>query len=299
MSSYVALHFLKAGLFTTIQDQGRFGYQAFGVPTSGALDQGAAALANRLVGNSLDSPVLEITLMGPKIQFEGEGVMAIAGANLSATLNGVACPNGQAFRVSDNDVLQFGRPVEGCRAYLGVRGKWEIPSWLSSKSAISQNGAALTPASIMQKGTWIKVRNESKKPITQTSEVTPLTNSSPSIRVLPGPEFHRFSRFTIGEFFGQSYRISPDSNRMGYRLQEKLTSFAPNEELISSGIIPGTIQITSAGQPIILLADAQTTGGYYRIANVIGQDLDVLAQLKPGDELRFSLVSFDEKQALA
>ncbi len=294
MSSILSLHFLKPGLFTTIQDQGRFGYQAFGVPTSGALDQGAAALANELVGNSIDSPLLEITLMGPKIQFEGKGVIALTGADLSATLNGEACPLHQTVRVSDADVLQFGRPTHGCRSYLSVGGKWEIPSWLSSCSAITQNGAALTPASLIKKGSTIQVITRAHHGVAPRAQNWSRSTRSPEIRVLPGPEFDLFSRFTIGEFFSKTYSISPDSNRMGYRLTEKLSSFHPPKELISSGIIPGTIQITSAGQPIVLLADAQTSGGYYRIVNVISADLDALAQLRPGDHLSFSLVSFEQ-----
>lgn len=293
-TSILSLHFLKPGLFTTIQDQGRFGYQAFGVPISGALDQGAATLANQLVGNPENSPLLEITLMGPKIQFEGTGIIAITGADLSPRLNGQPCPLNKTVQISDADILQFGRPVQGCRSYLSVGGKWEVPSWLASYSAITQNGAVLTPTSLIKKGTSIQVMAKFDESL-QLQEVIPSTaKKPPQIRVLPGPEFDLFSRFTIGEFFGQEYGISPDSNRMGYRLNEKLFSFSQQKEMISSGIIPGTIQITSAGQPIVLLADAQTTGGYYRIANVISQDLDTLAQLRPGDSLRFSLISFDQ-----
>lgn len=294
MANYIELHFIKAGLFTTIQDKGRYGFQAFGVPTSGALDRAAAELANQLVGNSAGSPVLEITLMGPKIQFRGDGEIAITGANLSTKLNGEACPSNQLVRIRDADLLQFGRTVAGCRAYLAVRGNWQVASWLSSRSAITQNGTGLTPQSIIKKENVIRVETSSESAVSSASIQTTLPSSPMQICVLPGPEFGRFSRFSIGEFFSRLYRISPDSNRMGYRLQERLTSFSPREELISSGIIPGTIQITSSGQPIILLADAQTTGGYYRIANVISQDLDRLAQLKPGDTLRFSLRSFDE-----
>lgn len=288
------LHFLKAGLFTTIQDQGRVGFQAFGVPTSGALDRAAAALANQLVGNPADSPVLEITLMGPKIQFVGEGEIAITGANLSAALNGEACASNQLLSITDADQLQFGRPEAGCRTYVAVRGKWQVPRWLSSRSAITQNGSTLTPQSIIKKGDVIQVETPTESPATFASIQSGSAAKPTEIRVLPGPEFERFSRFSIGEFFGKTYQITPDSNRMGYRLKEKLRSFSPDQELISSGIIPGTIQITASGQPIILLADAQTSGGYYRIANVLSEDLDHLAQFKPGDRLRFALISFED-----
>lgn len=294
MAKYLTLHFLKPGLFTTVQDQGRFGYQAFGVPTSGALDRGAAEMANQIVGNPPDSPVLEITLLGPKIQFQGEGEIALTGADLSARLNGQPCASNQLLRIKDADLLQFGRPLEGCRAYLSVRGQWQISTWLSSRSAITQNGAKLSPQSLISKGTSIQIETAAKSVSKSLDIEAKRASTSSEVRVLPGPEFERFSRFSIGEFFGQSYQITPDSNRMGYRLKEKLRSFSPEEELISTGIIPGTIQITTAGQPIILLADAQTSGGYYRIANVLSEDLDLLAQFKPGDRLRFTLVSFKD-----
>jgi allophanate hydrolase subunit 2 len=114
------------------------------------------------------------------------------------------------------------------------------------------------------------------------------------VRVLPGPEFEAFSPYAIGYFFSRGYRLTADSNRMGYRLDATIIDFRPAREVISSGIIPGTIQVTNSGQPIILMADAQTTGGYFRLANVISADMDRLAQLKPGDEVWFSLVHLEE-----
>jgi len=290
MSRELKLHIIKPGLFTTVQDQGRPGYQAFGVPISGALDQKSAAVGNLLVNNSAQTPVLEITMMGPTIQFEGVGWIAITGANLSPSLNGVPCQQYQTLAVNSGDTLKFGRPIDGCRAYLAVAGEWILPKWLGSYSAITQNGAQLTPASILTKGQIITITSS-----TPTSRTWPVegrlsgAGTSP-IRVLPGPEFESFSRFNIGSFFSQTFTISPDSNRMGYRLKECLSSFKPEKELISSGVIPGTIQVTGAGQPILLLADAQTTGGYYRLANVVGKDMDVIAQLKPGDQIRFALL---------
>lgn len=298
MDSLLRLHFLKPGLYTTVQDQGRPGFQEFGVPLSGALDRRSAHLANSLVDNPTDSPVLEITLMGPKIEFEGQGQIALTGGDLGATLNGVACPRYQTIRARTGDILQFGRAHQGCRAYLAVGGQWQLPTWLSSYSAITQNGAQLTPQAIIKKEQIIAIIPKPLSSARSLVEKIPQYLAEPTIRVFPGPEFERFSRFCIGTFFSQLFTISPAANRMGYRLKEQLDTFQPQEELISSGIIPGTIQITSAGQPIILLADAQTSGGYYRLANVIEIDMDTIAQLKPGDRLRFSLLSFEEAEHL-
>lgn len=298
MSEQLQLHFDKPGLFTTVQDRGRLAHQASGVPLSGALDRHAADLANLLVGNPAESSILEITLMGPKITFAGEGLMALTGADLSAQLNGKECPRYKTTEVRSGDVLHFGRARQGCRAYLGVRGRWLLPRWLSSTSAITQNGTQLTPWAIVQKGQVISIENPMDNFSNTVSVQVPSFSSSPTLRVVPGPEFDYFSRFVLGRFFSTLYTISPAANRMGYRLKERLEGFTVGEELISSGIIPGTIQVTNEGQPIVLLADAQTTGGYYRLANVIRRDLDLLAQLKPGDQLRFSLLSFEEAEQL-
>lgn len=291
MSRELQLHIIKPGLFTTVQDQGRAGYQAFGVPVSGALDQKSASIANLLVGNPEQAPVLEITMMGPTIQFERAGWIAITGANLSATINGTLCHQYQTLAVKSGDILKFGRPMHGCRAYLAVAGQWHLPKWLGSYSAITQNGTQLTPASILTKGQIIQISGAAPNIKTWPIEDRIAGPDISLIHVMPGPEFEAFSRFTIGSFFSQTFTISPDSNRMGYRLKERLASFKPKKELISSGVIPGTIQITGAGQPILLLADAQTTGGYYRLANVISYHMDVIAQLKPGDQIRFALLS--------
>ncbi|MEM1120714.1 MAG: biotin-dependent carboxyltransferase family protein [Bacteroidota bacterium] len=289
------LHFQKAGLQTTIQDQGRIGYQSYGVPTSGAMDKKAAQLANELVGNSPENPVIEITLLGPKIQFLGACQIAITGADLSPRINQQIAALYKTIEVKSGDVLKFGGVKKGCRAYLAVGGKWQIPPWLDSFSALPYSGEAATPKSIIKKGMHLEVeinRTITTKHISISEQ--PQYEQPLRIRVLPGPEFEEFSPYTIAYFFSRGYKITSDSNRMGYRLDANLIDFKPNREVISSGIIPGTIQITSAGQPVILMADAQTVGGYYRIANVVKADLDKLAQLKPGDEVWFSLVRLEE-----
>lgn len=289
------VQFLKAGLQTTIQDLGRKNHQAFGVPQSGVMDKSSARIANELVANSKDHPVLEITLMGPKMIFQGNYQIALTGADLSPTINNIPVPMYETIDVMDGDILAFGFAKSGCRAYLAIGGTWNIPQVLHSYSALPYSGQTATPHSIIQKNTQLQIQAKkfiSKKIYPKSRR--PTFPKSLRIRVLAGPEFDYFSNYSIGYFFSRAYKITKDSNRMGYRLDANIIDFKPKREVISSGIVPGTIQVTSAGQPVILMADAQTTGGYYRLANVISADMDALGQLKPGDEIWFSLVSLDE-----
>jgi antagonist of KipI len=283
------LRFIKAGLLTTIQDLGRMGHQHVGIPVGGSMDKASAKLANELVGNALESPLLEITLLGPSIRFEGKGQIAITGAQLSPEVNGTALAQNQTININEGDVLNFGRPTLGCRAYLAVRGDWQVKTWLSSASAATSKGEIATPQSWVKKGDIIEVFSVDSINIIQASHPSHLDNLKKPIKVLMGPEFHLFSNHFVGLFFSKVFTISADSNRMGYRLTENIEGYEALSEIISSGVIPGTIQITNSGQPILLMADAQTTGGYPRFLNVGTNELDRLAQMKPGDEVRFEL----------
>ena len=287
------LHFLKQGLQTTIQDLGRYGMQDLGIPINGAMDKASSKLANHLVGNLVNSPVLEITLIGPKIQFEGQCQIAITGANLSADLNGKPLTQFETININHGDLVSFGKPISGCRAYLAINGKWEIRNWLGSYSASANNTDQTTPESIIEKDQILEIITGQEQPIISTLESKrPSLSIKAPIKVYPGPEFEVFSAIEKHSFLNDEFMIGQDSNRMGYRLKEALREYTKREEIISSGVVPGTIQITNSGQPIILMADAQTTGGYPRIANVAKNDLNRLAQFKPGDKVRFELVEF-------
>jgi len=289
MDKLVTLQFQKAGMLTTIQDIGRRGYQAFGVPIGGAMDQSAARIANELVGNSPNHPVLEITLLGPTIHFNQSAQIAITGANLSPTLNKQPVPLYETNTLKANDVLSFGRILSGCRAYLAIGGIWDMPQWLSSSSAVHPNKEVL-PTSIIQKESTIKIQpkpfvNHKVYPIADR----PTIPHSSSIPVMPGPEFDQFTNYQIAQFFSQTFTIANNSNRMGYRLEGKPLSIEGNRAMISSGIVPGTVQINNAGLPIVLMRDAQTTGGYPRIVNVLEEGIDQLAQKKPSEQIRFTI----------
>ncbi len=292
----INLHFIKPGLQTFVVDQGRTGYQSWGIPVGGAVDRTSASLANWLVGNPLAEPVLEITLIGPTIEIEGSGQIALTGADLSPSIDGQTIPMFETIHVTSGMKLSFGSPKSGCRSYLAVGGLWQIKPWLSSYSALAYDSSGITKSSVIKKNSVVSIdAHSSIAPKRISKNQRPDFSKPLTVRVLPGPEFGSFSKDFQQQFLNQSFKLSPLSNRMGCRLIPELKNLA-EPEMISAGVIPGTIQITSSGQPIILLADAQTIGGYPRIVNVITADVDALGQLKPGDEVRFVLVGLPEAQ---
>lgn len=290
----IRLHFIKPGLWTTVQDDGRMGYQNFGVPMGGAMDKKAAQQANQLVGNPPETPVLEITMLGPQIIIEGDCQIAITGADLSPTLNKVSIPNYQTINASSNSVLAFGQLRQGCRTYLAVRGQWQIKPWLESCSAMSLGNKAATPQSLIQKDSFINIQTlPFIAPRYTPSQDCPVFKEMVQVPLMAGPEWNYLTSRQVARLFSMTYKIHKDANRMGYRLEPSLPNFEFSSPLISSGIVPGTVQITNGGQLIILLLDAQTTGGYPRIGNITRSTINNLAQAKPGDNIRFE---FEEDQ---
>jgi antagonist of KipI len=288
----LTLTFLKSGLHTLIQDEGRSGHQASGIPIGGVMDKKAAHAANWCVGNPSNTPVLEITLTGPKIHFSADCQIAITGANMEVTLNDKKISTYETINVVAESELSFRKLKSGCRAYLAIRGKWLIQKWLGSASALSIGDHDLVPGTVMDKGSKLTVRvNKPLKEILKHSDPVTDWPEEKEIRVYAGPELQSFSAQQIAFFFHNPFTIAKESNRMGYRLDPSLPDYKQEEEFISSGVIPGTIQITRVGYPIVLLADAQTTGGYPRIAMVTSEDIDAFAQLKQGDTVKFQIVT--------
>ncbi len=291
----IHFHIKKSGLQTLVQDGGRTGFQAYGVPLSGPMDWFSAQLANRILDLPDDHPVLELTLIGPRIEIEGACQICLTGANLSPKLNGEAMEMYRGIDIQSGSVLSFGRPLRACRAYLGIRGSWKDEKWLGSRSSFVSSVGNSFNFGVLNNNTVMGLA-----PLPRINpKVFPIERLKPqespfSIRVLAGPEFERFSHRNIADFFSRNFVLSNNSNRMGYRLESSLPSYHPEQELISSGIVPGSIQISNSGQPIILMAEAQTSGGYNRIANVIYADMPALAQAKPGDHIRFDLVQLEE-----
>ena len=294
MPEFLKVKCLKTGLYTSIQDEGRFGVQDQGIPISGALDKSSMRIANQLVGNLPNSPVLEMTLFGPKLKFEGQGQIAITGANMKATLNGKRVENYMTLNIKSGDLLEFHNTDFGCRTYMSIGGQWQVQNWSNSFSALpSLMEEPGLPARLVDDYSFTVAINQMQELISYPERNRPLFSECYVIRVVTGPEFDQFEIEVIQDFFDRIFVIHGDSNRMGYRLKDNLQDYVPSGEEISSGIVVGTVQISNAGKPIILMADSQTTGGYPRIANVVSDDLEIVAQLKPGDELKFMLVSLE------
>ncbi len=283
----------KAGIYTSLQDLGRAGLMSKGVARSGVLDRQSALLANWLVGNDPGAAVLETTYHGLSIRFQGACVVAITGGDLGAKLNNVPVELYQPIPVKQGDDLIFSERKAGLRAYLAISGGMDQPEIMGSKSQHSMIDLGIqkvkddSTLSFFSSG---RKQTDKKVPV----ELKPVFTKHFTARILPGPEYELFPQRYIHELTFQSLKVSSDSNRMGYRLAGDFSDHDLPEGILSSGVIPGTIQVTSSGQPIILMNDGPTTGGYARVSNVLTPDLNHVAQLGPGDTLRFKWVTFDE-----
>lgn len=295
------LDVVEPGLQTTAQDAGRPGYGRLGIAPGGAADRGAFRRANRLAGNGEDAAALEIALVGPRLRFAGlhrERLVAICGADLGATLNGRRFPLERSVAIRNGDELSFGHRRRGARAYLAVQGGFDVPLVLGSRSTDltagfgGLEGRALRVGDVLPLG----VVPEDGAPIPPAELVRSrrLTGSR-TLRFVVGPQADRFS---LSTFCGAEWRVSASSNRVGIRLEGPAMSATGGTDIISEGMTTGGIQITNEGQPIVMLPARATIGGYARIGTVIGADLDRLAQLAPGDAVRFREVTVDEARTL-
>lgn len=280
---------LKAGLYTTLQDGGRAGYAHEGIPTGGAMDLESYELCNTILGNDATEPVIECTLMGPTILFDSSVMIAITGSDLSPTLNNEPIELNRPVKVNKGDQLSFGRLKYGCRCYIGIRGHWQVEHWKGSVSPLLY-GEVLTD-NILKKGSQIMInpRHNSQHPIIEVRKRN-VQDSAHSLEFFRGPEFELFNEPVVQQFLGAIYTVNNASNRMGYRLDSLHIDTSHIPAMISSGVLPGTIQITSAGSPIILGRDAQTIGGYPRIGVLSESSLNKVAHLKPNDRLQFKLI---------
>lgn len=296
----MSLELLQGGFLTTVQDLGRWGYQQFGVSVSGAMDARSATLANILVGNQPEDPLLEITILGPEIRFHQETSIALTGGNLSPTLNGYSIPLYQEYPVFPNDILRFGAVTSGCRCYLAVSGGLDVPLVMGSSSTFLRGNMGGFHGRKLEKGDHIPLNSQSS-PLAhwRTLPLEDFSSSEKTLRVVMGPQNDAFTDEGISTFLSEPYTITPENDRMGCRLHGKTITHKEDSNIISDGIVFGSVQIPDNGTPIIMLADCQTTGGYTKIATVISVDLPLIAQSKTGDILRFQAISVEESQQLA
>lgn len=287
----LTIEILKTGLFSSIQDEGRYGHLASGIPISGAMDKSAMHMANELVGNTKHHPVIEFTLLGPSIRFDENAQIALAGADFEAQLNYRDIHFYETLRVEKGDVLHLGQARSGCRGYLAINGDWEAEKWLGSYSHSSIYMNSLGLKSCLETNEKLVIQTHPfKEEECIPRHKRPIFSNCTLIRTVTSPDFEQFDIELIDSFYDTVFKITNQSNRMGCRLEESIRGFAKMSDQISSGIIPGTIQVNNEGKPMILTADAQTTGGYPRIANVVDEDLDMIGQLRPGDQVKFQLV---------
>lgn len=299
----MSLEILKPGLCTTFQDAGRTGHQHIGVPVNGPMDALAQQLANLLVGNPLDCSTLEMTLQGPTLRFDTGALIAISGADLGAKLNGDALPPNRSVRATPGSILEFGQRKNGARAYLAIAGGFTVEKVLGSASTYRRGayngvlGRALLAGDRLGFASCFRNAPRVLLPAALTRSIE--READAAIRVVAGREWDTFTEEARHNLLNGDYRIGNDSERMGYRLQGAELALAKPLELLSEAVTFGTVQVPPSGQPIVLMADRQTTGGYPRIANVISADLPLLAQRLPGEAVRFQLTTLEEAQRLA
>jgi antagonist of KipI len=294
---------IEPGILTTIQDMGRYGFSQFGVPPSGVLDTFSLRVGNLLVGNREREACLEITIMGLKIKVLKEVVIAITGGDLSPTLNEEPLEMWRIHLLVEGDVITFKKVQAGCRAYLAVSGGFVVPKIMGSSSTYLSGNFGGLEGRKLRRGDILYTLDISpslnKLGLRFPSDWIPSPEKEVLLRVIPGPQDHHFTEKGFQTFCSSSYQVTPQCDRMGVRLEgPKIERRSDVEEsIISEGLISGAIQVPGDGKPIIILTEL-VTGGYTKIATIISTDLSRVAQLKPGDQVRFKPISIEEAHDL-
>jgi antagonist of KipI len=293
----------KEGLLTTIQDLGRNKFRKFGINPNGAMDKTAARLINILLGNDEKESVIEMHFPAPEIVFEEDAIFALGGANFGAKLNGEKIENWRIYFAKSGSILKFSEKIFGNRCYLTVGGGFRIEKWLDSFSTNQTakiggfNGDKLKTNDriYFNQKPELKIPNSKSK---ISNRLLPFYSRFPTVRIIRGAEFDNLTAISERDFLNETFAISQNSNRMGFRLEGKPIYLLGKKELVSSAVDFGTIQLLPDGQIIILMADHQTTGGYPRLGNIISIDLPLAAQLGANDKIGFHLISIEEAEKL-
>ncbi len=304
----MSITIIKPGVSCSIQDLGRWGYQQFGVPIGGAMDVISATTANRICGNDDNEAVLECTLHGLEIKFNSTIAFALSGGGTVANINGVKVAYNRLIKVISGSILKLHHDPHGCRTYIAFAGGLKIEKELGSASTYVSSqlggykGRNLEAGDELLLNNDTQITNQSKDIIinengfgisTWKAQVNGLPNIHDLVEITceKGPEWKLFDGVSQELFFNQHFTIAPQSNRMGYRLEGAILNLKEKAELISTAVTRGIIQVTNEGYPIILMADAQTIGGYPRIARVSSKHISLLAQCRPGMKVKFILKS--------
>ncbi len=304
----MSISIIKPGILDTVQDMGRYGYGSLGINCGGAMDRHAAALGNMLVGNAAEDAVLEMHFPGPQILFEQNALISITGADFNASLNDELLPRWTPLLVRKNTILHFPKWQWGSRTYLALHGGICADNWLGSYSTNLKAIAGGFRGRKLDKGDELTTREsliyfpallhpaKDLRKLRWTASTGDVYANPEIIRFVRGHEFSWLEESSQSAFLNERFVIHPFSDRMGYRLQGPRLNVSTRHELVSSGVSFGTLQVLPNGELIVLMADHQTTGGYPRPGHVITADLPKLAQLRPGQPVRFAEVSIDEAE---
>lgn len=300
------LKILKSGLLTSVQDLGRRGFQKYGVIASGAMDPFALRVANLLVGNPDNAAALEISFAGPSIEFETDAFIALCGGDLSPQLDGNTCGMWRIVAVKKGSALSFGAPKKGCRTYLAVAGGFDVPEVMNSTSTYLRAAIGGYQGRALKSGDRIPLNPVDPKRLAALLKAASSEQhwqipairyfEEPLVRIMKGRQFDLFTSKSQEQLFNVPFTVGPHSDRMGYRLEDTPLVLSQAVELISEPVSFGSIQVPPDGNPIILMADRQTTGGYPKIGEVASIDLPLISQLKPGNKIRFQEISLEEAQ---
>ena len=309
----MTLQVVRPGMLSTFQDLGRVGLQHLGVPVAGAMDERAHRLANLLAGNPPELATIEITMTGPTLRAQTPCCFAISGADLSPTINGHPIPLNRPLIMRAGDEVAFGERRNGTRCYLAVHGGFDLEPVLGSTSTYLRSAIGPWHGRALRRGDELGLRR-TFEPGRNNRAITSLAMALSDIEIyLPAPvaqaarrrvrvvksaQWREFTPESCVAFLTGTFRISPDSERMGYRLQGPELSMTHPRQMLSEATTFGTIQVPSGGQPIVLMADRQTTGGYPKLAYVASVDLPLLAQLGPGDNVQFEAIPLEAAQQL-
>jgi KipI family sensor histidine kinase inhibitor len=301
--SVASLEVIEGGFLTTVQDAGRFGWARFGVPPSGPMDAFALRAANILVGNAPDAASLEIALAGPVLRASHECLIAVCGAEFDVRVGSLPVPTWHAVYVRAGQEIRFGQRRSGARAYLAVSGGIVLPQFLGARSTYLPGGFGGLEGRALRARDQLPFGPTGDDSANRAGKVwpraaRPLYSSHPTLRVVLGPQDDYFTPEGLATFLSSEYEVSHSSDRMGYRFAGPAVTLRDKAEIVSDGVVTGSVQIPGDGQPIVMMADHQTTGGYPKIATVIRADLPLLAQCLPGDRVRFRASSIAEAQGL-
>ncbi|MDR6724696.1 antagonist of KipI [Paenibacillus amylolyticus] len=316
----MSMEVIRSGLLSTVQDEGRFGQRRYGIHPGGAMDTFAARVSNMVVGNTRNAAVIEMTMTGSELRFEEDQLISLCGADLSAMVDDIDIPMWRPIVIPAGAVLRFGRCRSGLRTYMAVAGGIDVPVIMGSRSTDLKTGIGGINGRALRDGDKLSIGKPSKEASMildfwgtkrksgvhhvkttawyLSSNEWPGYHAEPVIRIVPGIEDRGFTEESLRKFYEEPYLVSPQSDRMGYRMQGAVIERKQDQNRLSEAVTYGTVQIPADGQPIILMADHQTIGGYPVLGQVAKVDLPILAQARPGTRVTFRQITSREAEML-